>query len=216
MPNECIYDHWSSSERDWKWSPNVSNSLLNCIAWDSHRMVSEQDHGWVTHYQDSIWGLSGALPTEGTDWDVYATAYQNEYWTTILVGYRPAWPMVKEYDYNDQRAPFESHLLQERMLYTAAGVESYARGSGEWNRVWIYIVWMTIRWEAYEIDTRSDMIDHHRLLSYREQKLESTHRSQARIIRADWAQILLPKWQQWSLMSLACGVVHEELGKLEC
>jgi hypothetical protein len=46
-------------------------------------------------------GLSGALSTEGTDWDVYQTAYRNACRTTILQGYKPAWPMLKEDEYNN-------------------------------------------------------------------------------------------------------------------
>ena len=44
-------------------------------------------------------------------------------------------------------------------------------GSGERKRAWKYMVWMPIVWEAYEIDTRSCVIDHYRQLWYREQKL---------------------------------------------
>jgi len=32
--------------------------------------------------------------TEGTDWDVYQTAYRTGCWTTILEGYKPAWPRM--------------------------------------------------------------------------------------------------------------------------
>ena len=38
--------------------------------------------------------------TEGTDWDVYQTAYGNECRTTILKADKPAWPIPKEYEYN--------------------------------------------------------------------------------------------------------------------
>jgi len=109
--------------------------------------------------------------------------------------------MLKEDEYNYWQAP------------------SMHEGPGERKRAWIYMVWMTISWEAYEIDTRSYMIDHHRRLWYREQKLQSMPRSQARFIRADWARTWppkqIPKQQQWSLMGWACGIVHEEFGKLE-
>jgi len=51
-----------------------------------------------------------------------------------------------------------------------AGVPSYAQGSGGGKRAWIDMVWMTVSWEAYKIDTRLHMIDHHRRLGYREPK----------------------------------------------
>jgi len=66
-------------------------------------------------------------------------------------------------------------------------------GAGERKRAWIYMVWITISWEAYKIDTRSYMIDHHRQLWYQEQKLQSITGSQARFIRADRARIWPPK-----------------------
>jgi len=34
--------------------------------------------------------------TEGTAWDVYQTAYRTGCKTTILEGYKPSWPMLKE------------------------------------------------------------------------------------------------------------------------
>ena len=42
MPNECMYVYWSSSERDWKWSPNVLYSLPNGIGSDSHHVTSQE------------------------------------------------------------------------------------------------------------------------------------------------------------------------------
>jgi len=50
-------------------------------------------------------------------------------------------------------------------------------GVGEHKHACIYMVWVTISWEAYKIDTRSYMIDHHRRLWYREQKLQSMPRT---------------------------------------
>jgi len=38
--------------------------------------------------------------TEGTDWDVYQTAYWNECRTTIKEAYKPACPVLKEDEYN--------------------------------------------------------------------------------------------------------------------
>ena len=77
-----------------------------------------------------------------------------------------------------------------RLTYKAMheDLESTRLGRAQ-TRLNIYVVWMTICWEAYEIDTRSYMIDHHRRLWYREQKLQSMPRSQARFIRADWARM---------------------------
>jgi len=39
--------------------------------------------------------------TEGTDWDVYQTAYPTGCRTTILEGYKHAWPMLKEFENNN-------------------------------------------------------------------------------------------------------------------
>ena len=38
--------------------------------------------------------------TEATDWHVYQTAYRNECRTTILEASKPAWAIVKEYEYD--------------------------------------------------------------------------------------------------------------------
>jgi len=103
--------------------------------------------------------------------------------------------MLKEYDDNYWRPPCERHRLLERISHIGACVQIYARASGERKPAWMYLVWMTISWEADEIDTRSYMIDHHWRIWYLVQKL--------------------PKLQQWSLMGWACGV-HKELGELEC
>ena len=157
---------------------------------------SNQDHGRMTPSWDWIRGWLGALPTEGTDRDVYLTAYRIECWTTILEAYKPAWRMLMEDIYNYWWVPRESYRLQERISDIKAGPQSYARGSGERKRAWIYMVWMTIWWEAYKIDMRSYMIDHHQRLWYRMQKP--------------------PKQPQWSLMGWAHGIVNEKLGELEC
>ena len=61
--------------------------------------------------------------------------------------------------------------------------------SGERKRIWMYMVWMTISWEAYKIDTGSYMIGHHWRLWYREQKPLSTLRSQPHFNRAAWVRM---------------------------
>jgi len=45
-------------------------------------------------------GLSGALSTEGTDWDVYQTDYRNDCRMTIPEAYKLAWPMLREFEHN--------------------------------------------------------------------------------------------------------------------
>jgi len=64
-------------------------------------MASEQDHGRRTEYWDWIRGLSGALPTEATDRDVYPRADRKECRTTILEDYNPPSPMLNEDEYNN-------------------------------------------------------------------------------------------------------------------
>ena len=53
--------------------------------------------------------LSEALPTEGTEWDVYQTAYRDECRTTILEAYKPAWRMRKEHEYSYRQADQAMH-----------------------------------------------------------------------------------------------------------
>jgi len=67
--------------------------------------------------------------TEGTAWDVYQTAYRTGCKTTILVGYKPSWPMLKEEDYHNCRVPCERHRLQEMKPDIEAILQTYARGS---------------------------------------------------------------------------------------
>jgi len=47
--------------------------------------------------------------------------------------------MLKENEYNTWRAPCESNRLQEWMSDIEAGLQSYAQGSGESKRAWIYM-----------------------------------------------------------------------------
>ena len=196
------YVYWSSSEQDWKWSLNIPYSLANGIASDSHQMASQetvtkwnQERQWRQLPRDDHWDFAATKitveglqigiewedywepSTDGPDWDVYQTAYRNECRTPILEAYKPAWPMLKEDENNYWRAPCESHRLQERMSDIEAGLQSYARGSGEHKHACIYMVWLTISWEAYKIGTRSYMIDHYRRQWYREQKLQSMPRT---------------------------------------
>ena len=63
---------------------NIPNCLTNVLARDNHRMPSwdSRDNYQKDDYQIALDGrrrnvvLSGAQPTEGTDWDVYQTAYR--------------------------------------------------------------------------------------------------------------------------------------------
>jgi len=157
--------------------------------------------------------LSGALSTEGTDWDVSWTAYRNECRMTISEAYKLPWPMLQVYEYNYWWASHERHWLQWLISDTSELADKVMHeGSGERKCPWLFVAWVSISWEAYKIDTRSIMIDHHQRLWYRDEKLQSMPRCQAHFIHAEWALIWLPKQQQWSLMNLASIVVHEVLG----
>jgi len=48
--------------------------------------------------------------------------------TTILVAFKPAWPMPKEDEYNYWWAPSESHQLQEVMSDIEAGRKAIHEG----------------------------------------------------------------------------------------
>jgi len=221
MTNKCNYIYRSSSGRHRKSHRNVPHILLNGIATDSHwtasrEAVTTRHHEWQLRKltTDDHWdhaankitieglqiGIESVdyreLSTQSTDWDVYQMGYQNECWKTVLGGYKPAWPMLKEDEHNNWRATGESNRLQERISDIEAGVQSYALGLGERKRVWRYKIWSTVSRQAYEIDTRANMIDHNRWLWNWEPKQLSMH-------------------QQWSLMDLDCGVL-KELGDLEC
>jgi hypothetical protein len=53
--------------------------------------------------------------TERTNRDDYQSADRKEYRTTILEAFKSASQMLKEDEYIDLQAPFESHRLHERM-----------------------------------------------------------------------------------------------------
>jgi len=74
----------------------------------------------------------------------------------------------------------------------------------------IYVVWMTISLEAYEIDTRSYMINHHRQQWCQEQKLRSMGRGQARIVRADCVRMTTEAESQ------AATMITDGLGLRSC
>jgi len=157
MPNESNYVYRSSSKRDtvqlhcvqrssfkqdWKWSLNVLNGLLNGIVRDSRdnyrEMMTEhtdQDHGRVSQYWDWMWRLSGALyRRHWLEW------IPNWMWNDHTESYKPAWPILKEDEYNYWQAPCESHRLQGMISDTSRlADQAIHKGSGERNRAWIYI-----------------------------------------------------------------------------
>jgi len=104
-------------------------------------------------------------------------------WTTIIIAtnwyWRRAtsckrWCQISKLTYNVMHKDLES--MRTREVQTC------------WN---IHIVWMTILWEAYEMDARLYMIDHHWRVWYQEQKLQFMLNSQVRFINADRAGIWL-------------------------
>ena len=158
MPNECNYVYRSSSEQDTvqqhfvyrssceqarKWSPNVPNGLLNGIARDSRdnyrEMMTEhtdQDHGRVSQYWDWISGLLGALYRRNR-----LECLPNWMWNDHTEGYKPAWPMLKEDEYNYWRSPCESHRLQGMISDTSRlADQAIHEGSVERKCAWIYIL----------------------------------------------------------------------------
>jgi len=104
--------------------------------------------------------------------------------------------MLKEDEYNYWWAPCDSIWLQVMFWNTEAGIQNYARESGEGKCAGTYMEWQTISWEACKIDTTSYMIDCYWQLWYQMQKL--------------------PQQQQLSLIGWVCQVIHEGLGLLEC
>lgn len=113
----------------------------------------DQDHCLQSPNCDCISGLSGAIPTEGTNWDVFNRAWRTGCCTTILEAYKRSWWIVNEYECNYRRALCESDRLQDMMSDFDAGLPSYGWGSGERQHTGIDKVWMTISWKSYEIDT---------------------------------------------------------------
>ena len=92
------------------------NSIMSDSWYNYREMMTEhnaQDHSQMTPNWDRIRGLSGALPTEGTDWDVYQTAYRNGCRMTILEAHKAARPMLKEHEYNYRQTLCDCHRLQE-------------------------------------------------------------------------------------------------------
>jgi len=165
--------------------------------WDSQWTSSEQDHSRGTKYGDWLGGFLVALSTKGTDWNVYQTTYHIGCWITILEAYKPAWPMLKEVEYNYWLGLCNCHQLQEMISDISKLLDiAIHEGSAKCKHAGIHMMWMSISWEAYETDTRSYMIDHCGSLQ--------------------WHKLKLPKRQQSSLKGWACTVIHEELGEVKC
>ena len=92
--------------------------------------------------------------------------------------------MLKENQYNFQRLPRYRVRATGCKIWSQVSRLAYKaihEGSGELKRASIYMVWMTISWEACEIDTMSYTFDHHQRLWYLEQKLRSMAKSQDEI-----------------------------------